>query len=145
VVDRDKVLRKLKKLEECLQKLKTVAQISKEEYLASDILQDSTERNFQLAAQACIDIAHHVIADSGWEVPKTYGQAFDILSKHGELPPDLAQTMISIAGFRNILVHDYTEVDPDQVYQYLSRLDDFASFARHAITWLDKGKGKGLN
>ena len=39
-------------------------------------------------------------------------------------------------GFRNILVHDYLEVDPKIVYENLKRINDFNKFAKHVLTWL---------
>jgi uncharacterized protein YutE (UPF0331/DUF86 family) len=43
-----------------------------------------------------------------------------------------------MVNFRNILVHDYLEIDPDQVYDLLqSKLPDFDKFARAIITFIE--------
>ena len=49
--------------------------------------------------------------------------------EEGILPPTLAETMKLIAGFRNILVHDYLTIDDQIVYASLLNLDDFVEFA----------------
>lgn len=42
-----------------------------------------------------------------------------------------------IAGFRNVLVHGYLEVDLDLLARILTEnLDDFEEFARHVERWL---------
>lgn len=41
-----------------------------------------------------------------------------------------------IAGFRNILVHEYLAVDWDEVYENLQQLGDLHQFAEHIREWL---------
>ena len=49
--------------------------------------------------------------------------------EEGILPEDIAESMKKIAGFRNILVHDYLKIDDQAVYNSLSNLSDFTAFA----------------
>ncbi|MEW6276199.1 MAG: HepT-like ribonuclease domain-containing protein [Bacillota bacterium] len=44
--------------------------------------------------------------------------------------------MQKIAGFRNILVHDYLEVDNKIVSECLQKVEVFQRFATHVLTWL---------
>jgi uncharacterized protein YutE (UPF0331/DUF86 family) len=45
----------------------------------------------------------------------------------------------AIAGFRNLLVHGYIEVDIPRLHQLLNqRLDDFAEFAAKITAHLDR-------
>lgn len=49
----------------------------------------------------------------------------------GILPPELAQRLRPLAGFRNVLVHGYLVIDLDRVHAVLnSHLDDVREFAR---------------
>jgi len=57
----------------------------------------------------------------------------------GVLPADFAERLASIAGFRNILIHEYLTVDWGEVYKNLQRLDDLYQFAEYVRTWL-KGR-----
>ena len=42
-----------------------------------------------------------------------------------------------MAGFRNLLVHDYAEVDPELVYEFLQhRVVDFEEFMKHIAAYL---------
>lgn len=42
-----------------------------------------------------------------------------------------------MAGFRNILVHDYAEVDEDIILELLkNKLDDFIQFIDYINKWL---------
>lgn len=136
MVDGETVKRRLLKLEQYLRLLRELSKVSLDEYMKDQILQDSAERNLQLAAQVCIDIGNHVIADRGYRAPYGYGDIFSVLMEEGLLPMELAGTMRQIAGFRNILVHDYLEIDSKIVYESLRKVDDFKKFAEHVITWL---------
>ncbi|MGQ9558073.1 MAG: type VII toxin-antitoxin system HepT family RNase toxin [Desulfurispora sp.] len=136
VVDREVVQKRLLKLEQTLRKLQKLSRTSWEEYTQNEILQDSAERNLHIAAQTCIDIGSHIIAERGYRPPSSYADIFTVLHEEGLIPEDLAGTMRKIAGFRNILVHDYLDVDPQIVYTCLQRLEDFQRFAEHVLNWL---------
>lgn len=85
----------------------------------------------QASAQACIDLASHVIASAGWEAPRDFRDTFTVLEHHSVLSPELAERMRDLAGLRNRLVHVYGEIDDGRVYDYVSDdLDDLDAFAR---------------
>ncbi len=89
------------------------------------------ERGLQLCAQNALDVATHLAAGAGRDVPD-YGVAIDRLRDLGILPPEFAARFRAVAGFRNVIVHGYLEVDPMVVHRLLNeRLDDFSEFAGH--------------
>jgi len=136
VVDREKIEQRLLKLEQSVRKLKEIAAQSWEQYSADEALRDRAERNLQVAAQACIDMANHIIADKGFRTPQGYGESFSVLAQEKVIPALLADKMRMVAGFRNILVHDYLEIDNNIVYTTLSHLDDFLHFAEYVYRQL---------
>lgn len=129
MVNRTVVEKKLAKLEHTIRKLTELSLVSWEEYNKSEAFQDRAERNLQLAAQVCVDISSHIIADRGYRSPEGYADVFTVLYEKDLLPGKLAETMQQIAGFRNILVHEYLDIDNRIVYECLGQLDDFKSFA----------------
>ena len=55
----------------------------------------------------------------------------------GLMPPDLGRTMVEMTGFRNVLVHEYAEIDADVVFRILrEHLEDFHRFETEALRWL---------
>jgi uncharacterized protein YutE (UPF0331/DUF86 family) len=99
-------------------------------------LRDIVERNLEIAAQCCIDICHRIITIEAAQKPVDYYEAILRMGELGVLPPDFAETFAPVAGFRNILVHEYLAVDWDQVFDSLHRLDDFDDFAIAIQQWL---------
>jgi len=97
------------------------------------------ERGLQLCAQNVLDVATHIAAATGHDVPD-YSDAIDRLGEEGVLPPAFAQSFRGLAGFRNVLVHGYLEVDLDILHRVLSEeLDVLAEFAEYVERYLASG------
>lgn len=88
---------------------------------------------FQTAIEACIDAAHHVIAAEGLAVPATNADAFRQLAAAEVLTPEVADMMAAAAGFRNVLVHGYADVNDDRVTENLDQLVVLRTFVTELI------------
>ena len=96
----------------------------------------AVERGLQLCAQNALDIASHIGSAAGFD-PETYGSSIDCLIRANVLPRAFGDRFRGVAGFRNVLVHGYLEVDLDLLATILAEhLDDFEEFARHVERWL---------
>jgi uncharacterized protein YutE (UPF0331/DUF86 family) len=59
---------------------------------------------------------------------RDYREIIPALCREGILPPDLSLRLEGLAGMRNILVHDYADVDPARIWAAVDqRLDDLRS------------------
>lgn len=128
MVDRDLVLRKLAALDEYAGQLEEYRALTVEQYRADWKAQRIVERTLQMAIEACADVANHLIADRRLRVPTTYAEAFEILGEAGILDASLKDTTVRMARFRNIVVHDYTRIDPAVVVRILR--EDLADLSR---------------
>ena len=136
MVDRDLMLRKLADLDQYLAQVSEYQGITVDEYRRDWKVQRIVERTLQMAIEVCVDVATHVIADRSLRVPATYAEAFEILGEGGLLDPGLTAHMIRMAGFRNVLVHEYARVDPEIVVGILrAHLDDLVRFRAAALAW----------
>ena len=101
------------------------------------------ERGLQLAAQNALDIASHICSAVGQD-PATYRAAIDGLVETGVLPADFGERFRRIAGFRNVLVHGYLDVDLNLVAAILNeQLAEFDTFVRHVETWFAESANIG--
>jgi uncharacterized protein YutE (UPF0331/DUF86 family) len=133
VVDRDLLLRRVALLEEYIGQLREYSRVSADAYATDWKTQRIVERTLQLAIEACTDVCHHVISDRRLPVPSTYSETFEIAADAGLIPEALRASLVRMARFRNLLVPDYTKIDPTVVVEILrSRLDDLAAFANVA-------------
>jgi uncharacterized protein YutE (UPF0331/DUF86 family) len=96
-----------------------MAAVPRERYLRDAGLQAQAERWLQLCAESVLDVAAHVIADSGLRTPTTYRESFQILAESDMLDEALAKQMERWAGLRNVLVHLYLDVDHDILFDIL--------------------------
>jgi uncharacterized protein YutE (UPF0331/DUF86 family) len=69
------------------------------------------------AVQAVIDLATSACLHFNLGAPGNYGEAFRRLAEAGYLERDLATRLVQAAGFRNVLVHAYEELEMDRVYR----------------------------
>jgi len=131
MVNKDVLNVRLAKLNAYLSDLYEVRQKTKEEFLGDKIIRGYVERTLQLAIEICLDIAHHIISDNGWEEPESNRETFTILARHHVIHSDDIDELAKMAGFRNILVHNYIEIDPEKVYECLQYgLEDIAGFGK---------------
>lgn len=129
-VDPAVVRRHLMALDSALQRLRRHTGRPLADLAADPDASWAVERGLQLCAQNVLDLATHLAAGSGRDVPD-YTRALDALAELGVLPVDFATRFRAVAGFRNVLVHGYLDVDLARVHAVLNeRLDDFAEFAQ---------------
>jgi len=110
MVDRDIILEKIGIIQRCLRRIADVTEMSPNR-LEDINIQDIFVLNLQRAAQACIDLAAHIIAFEGLGLPTSLKDHFDLLVKEKFIPKELGDKMIAMVGFRNIAVHEYQNID----------------------------------
>ncbi|MFW5877219.1 MAG: type VII toxin-antitoxin system HepT family RNase toxin [Myxococcota bacterium] len=96
---------------EYVERLERYRAVDRDRFVADADTHHLAERYLHLAVESALDIANHIIADQGFEAPETYRDAFAILGKHHMIPGDLARRLQAWAGFRNVLVHAYLDID----------------------------------
>lgn len=127
MIDADLVAKKLALIETCVHELRTMA---RPESLRTDIREQRfVEHTLQIAIQAALDVASHIVSDERLGEPETNRELFDLLVRGGRLPEALASSLRDMAGFRNVLVHGYQDVDLGIVEDVLAHhLGDLLAF-----------------
>lgn len=115
------IRRRLQKVDEYLNILEELRRYGLEDFLANHERYGSAERFLQLTIEALLDTGSHVIAELGLGTIETYSDISRVLAKNGYIDRDLAERWIRIIGFRNILVHEYLDVDRKVVHEVLQR------------------------
>ena len=137
MVDKALVLRKLSELEEYFGQIREYTNITVEQYSSDWKIQRIVERTLQIMIETCVDVAGHIISDRQYRIPKSYADTFRVLHEENILEKDLFETMDKMAKFRNIVVHNYDEVDTSIVVIILTKhLDDFLTYKNAIINML---------
>jgi uncharacterized protein YutE (UPF0331/DUF86 family) len=127
MTDDSLVQKKLAFIETCVRELRDLAQPDR---LAADIREVRfVEHTLQIAIQAALDVASQIVSARRLGEPETNRALFDLLHKAGIVNQPLAENLYAMAGFRNILVHGYQEVDVSIVEDIVRHhLDDLLEF-----------------
>lgn len=96
----------------------------------------ATKYRFVTGIEAVLDIAHHLLASELWGPAEDSAGAVRLLARHGVITGPLAERLAAAAGFRNILVHGYAEVDDGRVVAFLDELDDLDEFIAQVRAWV---------
>ena len=132
----DVVRRKLLQIEAATAQLRAWMPIDRARLERDQQLRWAVERGLQIAAEALFDVGAHVLAAEFGEVIDEYGTIPPQLAARGVLSDATAARLRSLAGFRNVLVHDYAVIDLDRLRAGLDRLGDFDAFVADVEGWL---------
>lgn len=138
MVDADRLLSIVARMTDRLRILQDYAAADPEELVADRVRMGDLKYTFQTALEAAIDGAQHVIASEGLAVPATNADAFRSLAGAGLLDSELADTMAAAAGFRNVLVHGYADVDDRRVVANLERIPELREYVAALTALLDR-------
>ena len=127
MTDPELVAKKLAQIRDYVRELGEEAQPEK---LETDVRERRfIEHSLQLAIQAALDAASHIVSDERLGEPRTNRELFVLLQNAGWIGADLAAGLERMAGFRNVLVHGYDTVDLGVVRDILeNRLQDLIDY-----------------
>ena len=127
MVDRFVVTARITKIREYVALLRKIRGLADERRFVSDpLIYGNAERYLQLAIQAVLDISHHIVADRSLPLPADSKSLFDLLARQRVVSKGLSVKLAAMAGLRNILVHEYLEIDRRRIYRALTtELRDF--------------------
>ena len=112
MVDVEVVREKLIHLEEYINDLDDYTNLKLEKLITDKILFRFLERTLHLSVEAILVIGSHIISDERLGNPKYNSDIIEILAKNNIIKENV-DSYIKMAKFRNIIVHDYAEIDPE--------------------------------
>lgn len=108
-----------------------------EEFLADFRNTSSAKYLLVVATESAIDICNHIAARAYRRAPSSYSDCFTVLAEAKVITDDLAKRLMSMAQFRNVLVHLYWEVDDKRVYEILqNNLGDLDEYRDQVVRWM---------
>ena len=135
MTDADLLEKRLAFIESCVRELRD---LSRPDHIKDDVREERfVAHTLQIAIQAALDVASHIVSDGRLGEPATNRELFDLLRQAGWLSSELAATMQRMVGFRNIVVHGYQNVDTQILRDIVeNRRDDLLAFTSTIRTHL---------
>ena len=133
----DTHLKHLKKIIKQAEKYKKM--IDKKRFLTDQMAQDAVCRVLQLMIEAGLTIGEMIIAENDLRKPEKNDDVFDILAEGKVYPKNFAEKLWGAGGFRNVLTHNYVNLNLNLVYDNLEKgIPTFKKYTQYIAKFLLK-------
>lgn len=126
-LDRNVVEERLRLIQEVLDDLDAIGEITEERLENDRIVRHAVERVITQRVDLSVSINGHIVAASKGETPATYRKSYAAAAEVGAISTEVAPS----AGLRNILTHDYVGIDLGLL---IAALPPFTSAYRRYVT-----------
>lgn len=135
----ERIREKIADIKENLQVLRSYSKQGREEFVANKEAVRSAKYAYIVLIEASSNIANHLCARLLNTSPDSYAECFLLLGKHELISGKLSANLSKMAGFRNILVHGYKEIDDSKIYDFLQEnLSDLDLYLEELYYLLEK-------
>jgi uncharacterized protein YutE (UPF0331/DUF86 family) len=122
--------------------LEKLARISKKDFLADKTKTGAAESYLRRSLEAIFDIGRHILAKTGsLDLAMEYKAIARGLAQKDIVDRKIGQKLVEMAGYRNRLVHLYSEVTDEELYSIIIEdLDDIRNFVRQIRNFMTQNK-----
>ena len=120
MVDPGVILKRAEQIEKHMERIRPFTSLSYDAFLKDSVIQDVVEYNLFQIVNHLIDILQHIVVDEEYGFPETAYEAAQILLTKGILGQQEVEIFKQMVGFRNVVGHDYININKDIVYQILT-------------------------
>ena len=126
----DIVINKIQGIQRCVRRAREEYQADPDSFATNCTRQDAALLNVLRACETAIDMANHVIRAHRLGIPVSSADSFRLLRSERTIDTRLTERMEKMVGFRNTIIHQYTQVDIRIVEAVIvSELDELLAFA----------------
>ena len=126
----DVLINKIPSLQRGIRRAREVYQADPEGFATNYMRQDAALLNVLRACETTIDLVNYVVRTYKLGVPASSADSFKLLRAGRVIGARMAERMQKMVGFRNTVIHQYTEVDIRIVEAVIvSELDELLAFA----------------
>ena len=121
--------------------LTDMRKLERQAFSQDAVLHGAAERFLQLAIESCLNIGNRIIAlyqfKKPLDSPQTYADIFLRLRDLDVIDQALTDRLVTMAKFRNRLVHLYWEIDARKIFEIIQdSLEDFKLFEKRIVKFL---------
>ncbi len=116
----DVVINKIQSVQRCVRRAREELAEAGPAFASDYTRQDAAILNVTRACEQALDLANHIVKTRRLGIPGDSGQTFDLLEKGGIISPELSGKLKKMIGFRNIVVHEYQDLNLDIVVKVIT-------------------------
>lgn len=137
ILDWRSVRAKLRRIEDLLETLQSLGKFDAERLRHDLVPTLAAERILTLVVETAFSTNSHVAVTVLRRAPDSYAESFNLAAKTGMIGTDLADLLIPSAKLRNMLVHDYGDVDLERLASAIPlAIEQYGRYVREAAKWL---------
>jgi len=97
-------------------------------------VQEAKENLIRKIVEAVIDVASRIIALEEFRRPDSYAEYFEVLQEEGVITENLSKSLIEMAQFRNLMIHQYHKIKLEELDSIIDDdLEDIQEFISQLI------------
>ena len=108
---KDVLTNKAAQIQRCINRVHEDYDNAKNDFNDNFTVQDAVILNIQRACEASIDMATYICKEKKLGIPESSRDAFTMLVNAKIIPSDLAEELKKMVSFRNLAIHNYTEIN----------------------------------
>lgn len=121
MVDKNVITSRAEQIDRHLSKIDKYKKITFDEFIKDSVIQDVVEYNIFQITNHIIDISQHIVVDEDYGIPQTSYDAVQILFDKDVFSMKDKNMLKKMIGFRNVIGHDYLNIDKQVVYFILTK------------------------
>jgi len=127
----DVLVYKAQTIERCIKRVQEEYVGFEQELETNFTKQDAIILNIERACQACIDMGNHYVKTFKLGIPQSSKDVFQILFSNKIISNELNKKLQAMVGFRNIAVHDYSNLNLDILHSIIkNELSELLEFSK---------------
>ncbi len=135
--DRNVVQARLRLIDELLDDLDRAGELEANMLQEDRMLRHAVERILSQLVELAVSINGHVSATVLGEAPKDYRSSFPLAATAGLIESELADRLQPSVGLRNVLAHEYVDIDLTMVAEAARRTKSgYRAYVRAVAAWL---------
>jgi len=139
MLDKNFVQENIKDIQETLKLIESFKKYELNQIVSDFHLYGSLRYAFIELIGRAVDINQHIIKEKDGEVPQDYAETFKILAKINVLEQDFANKLSKSVGLRNVIVHEYEEVDDKLLYNSIDiALEQYPRYCQAILEFIKK-------
>ena len=132
------VINKIQSIQRCIERARQGYQSDPDGFATHFTAQDAAVLNVLRACEQAIDLANHLIQTYKMGIPTSSAESFDLLQRKFIIELTLSEKLKQMVHFRNIVVHQYQQMDIGIVeLVIISGLDDLVRFGDRVLEFIN--------
>jgi uncharacterized protein YutE (UPF0331/DUF86 family) len=130
---------KLRRIDELIDQLVGLGPVDTARLATEPVTALAVERIITLLVDLAFACNSHIVAAMLGRTPDTYAESFDLAAEAGMIDEKLARSLQPSAGMRNVLVHNYLDVDQARVANAIPlAVEQYREYVRQVAEFLQQ-------